>query len=109
MTLTGHSLIAGQPVVGTSKTAFGLNPATNAALEPTYTLITEEQLTTATSAAAEAYPSFSTLDPDTHAAFLDAIGDNIEAIGEERARRRLGDPVVHSMQRRPEAGEPLVS
>ena len=53
MTLTGHSLIAGQPVVGAGKTAFGLNPATNAALEPAYTLITEEQLTTATSAAAE--------------------------------------------------------
>ena len=79
MTLTGHSLIAGQPVVGAGKTTFGFNPATNEALEPTYTLITEEQLTTATSAAAEAYPSFSTLDPETHAAFLDAIADNIDA------------------------------
>ena len=29
MTLTGHSLIAGQPVSGDGKTAFGFNPATN--------------------------------------------------------------------------------
>lgn len=97
MTLTGHSLIAGQPVVGAGTTTFGFNPATNEALEPTYTLITEEQLTTATSAAAAAYPSFSTLDPETHAAFLDAIADNIEAIGEElitRAGQETGLPAA---------------
>lgn len=97
MTLTGHSLIAGQPVVGDGKTAFGFNPATNEALKPTYTLITEEQLTTATSTAAAAYPSFSTLDPETHAAFLEAIADNIEAIGEEltvRAGQETGLPAA---------------
>ncbi|KNH12405.1 hypothetical protein ACU18_18780, partial [Arthrobacter sp. ZBG10] len=83
----GHSLIAGRPVVGGGKTAFGFNPATNEQLEPAYSLITEEQLTTATSAAADAYPSFSTLDPETHAAFLEAIAENIEAIGEDLITR----------------------
>ncbi|WP_457946978.1 aldehyde dehydrogenase (NADP(+)) [Pseudarthrobacter sp. alpha12b] len=97
MTLTGHSLIAGQTVVGSGKTAFGFNPATNEQLEPAYSLITEEQLTTATSAAAAAYPSFSTLDPAAHAAFLDAIADNIEAIGDEliiRAGQETGLPAA---------------
>lgn len=97
MTLTGHSLIAGQPVVGGGKTAFGFNPATNEQLDPAYSLITEDQLTTATSAAAAAYPSFSTLDPAAHAAFLDAIADNIEAIGEEliiRAGQETGLPAA---------------
>ncbi|UZX01219.1 aldehyde dehydrogenase (NADP(+)) [Arthrobacter sp. CDRTa11] len=97
MTLTGHSLIAGQPVVGEGKTAFGFNPATNEQLQPAYSLITEDQLTTATSAAAAAYPSFSTLDPETHAAFLDAIAFNIEAIGEElviRAGQETGLPAA---------------
>ena len=97
MTLTGHSLIAGQPVVGEGKTAFGFNPATNEALEPAYTLITADQLTTATSAAADAYASFSTLDPETHAGFLEAIADNIEAIGEEliiRAGKETGLPAA---------------
>ncbi|MGM9471792.1 aldehyde dehydrogenase (NADP(+)) [Pseudarthrobacter sp. YS3] len=97
MTLTGHSLIAGQPVAGSGKTAFGFNPATNEQLSPAYSLITEEQLTTATSAAAAAYPSFSTLDPETHAAFLEAIAENIEAIGEEltvRAGQETGLPAA---------------
>ncbi|MDQ0676884.1 alpha-ketoglutaric semialdehyde dehydrogenase [Arthrobacter pascens] len=97
MPLTGHSLIAGQPVAGQGRTTFGLNPATNQSLEPTYTLLTEEQLKTATAAAAEACPSFSTLDPETHAGFLEAIADNIEAIGEEliiRAGQETGLPTA---------------
>ncbi|BCW17633.1 2,5-dioxovalerate dehydrogenase [Arthrobacter sp. NtRootA9] len=97
MTLTGHSLIAGRTVAGNGKTTTGFNPATNEALEPAYTLITEEQLTTATRAAADAFASFSTLDPDTHAAFLESIADNIEAIGEElitRAGQETGLPAA---------------
>jgi 2,5-dioxopentanoate dehydrogenase len=97
VTLTGHSLIAGQAVAGEGQTTFGFNPATNEQLEPAYTLLTEEQLKAATAAAAEAYASFSTLDPETHAAFLDAIADNIEAIGDEliiRAGRETGLPAA---------------
>ena len=59
MTLTGHSLIAGRPVPGDGKTTFGVNPASNERLEPEYTLLTGEQLTTATFAAAAAFESFS--------------------------------------------------
>ena len=72
-------------------------PPRNEQLEPAYTLITEEQLKAATAAAAEAYASFSSLDPDTHAAFLDAIADNIEAIGDEliiRAGQETGLPAA---------------
>ncbi|WP_309108277.1 aldehyde dehydrogenase (NADP(+)) [Arthrobacter sp.] len=95
MTLTGHSLIAGQHVAGKGTTAFGYNPATNAQLEPAYSLLTEEQLKAATNAAAEAYPSFSILEPETHAGFLESIADNIEAIGDEliiRASQETGLP-----------------
>lgn len=97
MTLTGHSLIAGQPVVGEGKTTNGVNPATNEALEPAYTLLTEEQLKAATAAAKDAFASFSTLDPETHAAFLEAIADNIEAIRDElitRASQETGLPAA---------------
>ncbi|MFP3462699.1 aldehyde dehydrogenase (NADP(+)) [Arthrobacter globiformis] len=97
MTLTGHSLIAGQTVAGEGKTTFAFNPASNEQLEPAYTLLTAEQLTAATAAAAEAFASFSTLDPETHAAFLDAIADNIEAIGDEltvRAGQETGLPAA---------------
>lgn len=97
MTLNGHSLIAGRHVTGEGKTTSGFNPATNQALEPAYSLITEEQLKAATAAAAEAFPSFSTLDPETHASFLEAIADNIDALGEEliiRAGQETGLPAA---------------
>lgn len=97
MTLTGHSLIAGQTVAGEGKTSTGFNPATNQPLAPAYSLLTEEQLKTATAAAAEAFPSFSTLDPETHASFLEAVADNIEAIGDEliiRAGQETGLPAA---------------
>ncbi|TLM88056.1 aldehyde dehydrogenase (NADP(+)) [Pseudarthrobacter sp. NamE5] len=97
MTLTGHSLIAGQTVIGDGKTAFGYNPATNEQLDPAYSLITEDQLKAATEAAAAAYPSFSTLDPETHAGFLEAVAHNIDAIGDElivRANQETGLPAA---------------
>ena len=97
MTLTGHSLIAGRPLAGNGNNTFGVNPATDEKLEPAYTLLTEQQLTAATAAAAEAFASFSTLDPETHAGFLEAIADNIEAIGEElitRASQETGLPAA---------------
>ncbi|WP_461175145.1 aldehyde dehydrogenase (NADP(+)) (plasmid) [Arthrobacter sp. Z1-9] len=95
MLLNGHSLIAGEQVIGDNGTTTGFNPATNETLEPVYSLISQEQLKTATSAAAEAYKSFSTLDPQTHASFLEAIADNIDAIGEDlitRASQETGLP-----------------
>ena len=95
MTLNGHSLIAGETTAGTGGTTYGINPATNEQLEPAYSLLTEDQVKAATAAAAEAYPSFSTLDPEIHAAFLEAIADNIEALGEEliiRASQETGLP-----------------
>jgi len=87
MTLHGHSLIAGDPTAGNSGTTYGINPATNEQLEPAYTLISDDQLRTATEAAADAFDSFSALAPEQHARFLDAIAENIEAIGEELIER----------------------
>lgn len=83
MTLTGCSLIAGAQVAGPNGSTFGTNPATNETLEPPYTLINDEQLKSATEAASDAFESFSTLEPERHARFLETIAENIEAIGEE--------------------------
>ncbi len=97
MTLNGHSLIAGETAAGTGGTTYGFNPATNEQLEPAYSLLAEDQLKAATAAATDAFPSFSSLDPDTHASFLEAIADNIEAIGEElitRASQETGLPTA---------------
>ena len=95
-TLTGHSIIAGRETPGNAGTTRGIDPATNAELEPAYTLIDEAQLAEATAAAEEAVGSFSILDPETHAGFLERVAANIEAVGDElvdRASTETGLPV----------------
>lgn len=94
-TLNGHSIIAGQPVAGKGGTTHGWNPATNESLEPAYSLIDTEQLKAATAAAEEAFESFRSLDPETHAGFLDGIAQNIEDRGDaivERGMTETGLP-----------------
>lgn len=89
--LTGHSIIAGESVPGTGGSTRGYNPATDEPLEPAYSLIENEQLARATEAAEEAFASFSTLDPETHAAFLERIADNIEAVKDELVARAMAE------------------
>lgn len=93
--LTGHSSIAGRSVPGTGKALHAIAPDTDEQLEPPYSQIDVEQLREATAAAGEAFESFSRLEPSAHAAFLDSIADEIEAIGDaliERAMQETGLP-----------------
>ena len=95
-TLSGRSIFAGREITGSAGTTRGIDPATNAGLEPAYSLIDESQLAGATAAAEEAFESFSSLDPETHARFLERIAENIEAVGPElvdRASAETGLPV----------------
>lgn len=93
--LTGHSSIAGRSVPGTGAALHAIAPATDERLDPPYSQIDVEQLRAATTAAADAFPSFSSLAPEAHAAFLESIADEIEAIGDtliERAMQETGLP-----------------
>ena len=95
MKITGHSLIAGRSIPGRGATTTAVNPATNATIEPAFTLLDEAQVRLATAAAAEAFPSFSSLPPDTHAAFLETVAENIENLGSaliSRAMEETGLP-----------------
>ena len=89
--LAGQSILAGTSTEGSGRTVNGYNPATNEPLEPAYSLIDEQQLKLATSAAAEAFDSFRSLEPAKHADFLDAIADNIEAVGTELVARAMAE------------------
>ncbi|MGJ9374130.1 aldehyde dehydrogenase (NADP(+)) [Nesterenkonia sp. CF4.4] len=89
--LTGASIIAGESVPGAGRTVNGFNPATNEVLEPGYSLIDEAQLARATAAAAEAFDSFSQLDPETHARFLEKVAENIEAAAEPLTMRVMAE------------------
>jgi len=93
--LTGHSLVAGEPLVGAAGTAVAHDPATDEALEPAYSLLSVDQLEHATAAAEEAFASFSALAPEPHARFLDRVAENLEAAGPAivaRAMRETGLP-----------------
>lgn len=89
--LTGQSILAGISTTGTGGSVHGYNPATNEQLEPGYSLIDEQQLTKATAAAGQAFESFRTLEPTKHADFLEAIADNIEAVGTELVERAMAE------------------
>ena len=75
----GKSLINGQWVTGTEGTLTGLNPATDEALEPEFSLLGAEQLDEATAAAQEAFSSYRATTPEQRAAFLDEAAEQIEA------------------------------
>lgn len=93
--LTGHSSIAGRSAPGTGTALHAIAPATGERLDPPYSQIDVEQLREATAAAADAFTSFSRLDPETHAAFLESIADEIETLGGtliERAMQETGLP-----------------
>ncbi|WP_010525842.1 aldehyde dehydrogenase family protein, partial [Nesterenkonia sp. F] len=89
--LTGQSIIAGRSVAGSGRTVAGVDPATDETLEPAYSLIDEQQLAEATAAAAEAFETFSRLDPETHATFLETVAANIDAVGDEITARAMAE------------------
>lgn len=91
----GQSIIAGVSTPGTGSTVQAVNPATEQPLAPEYSLIGEEQLRTATAQAAEAFDSFSDLEPEARATFLETIAKTIEATSEQiisRAQQETGLP-----------------
>ncbi len=89
--LQGFSIIAGAATPGSGKTVNGFNPATNETLEPAYSLLDVAQIKTATDAAAAAFPSFSSLEPETHAVFLESIAEKIEAAGGDIVPRAMAE------------------
>ncbi|WP_194421225.1 aldehyde dehydrogenase (NADP(+)) [Microbacterium abyssi] len=93
--LTGHSSIAGRSVPGNGAPLHAIAPATDEKLDPPYSQIDVEQLREATAAANDAFESFSRLAPEAHAAFLETVADEIDALGDaliERAMQETGLP-----------------
>jgi alpha-ketoglutaric semialdehyde dehydrogenase len=94
-TITGHSIVAGRSVPGTSGEKFAVDPSTGQTLEPAFSMLSTQQVTEAVDAAEAAFPSFSTLPPARHADFLDTAARNIEALGRtviQRAMTETGLP-----------------
>ena len=90
----GHFLI-GAHAVTTNETFRATDPSTNLAVEPPFAVSAPEHVAAACRLAAEAFDAFRETDPETRAAFLEAIADRIDALGDalvERAMLESGLP-----------------
>ncbi len=87
MTLHGQSIIAGQPVSSSGEPFTATNPATGQSLEPVFHESPVEQADAALKAADAAFDEFRAKSPAERAAFLEAIADSIEALGDVLLQR----------------------
>ncbi|MDF7775287.1 aldehyde dehydrogenase (NADP(+)) [Sphingomonas sp. AOB5] len=95
MTLTGELFIASDRVKREGAGFRAVSPATGAEIEPSFSVATVEDVAAATAAAEAAFPVYSALPREKRAEFLDAIADEIDALGEtltERAMAETGLP-----------------
>ena len=94
--IDGGVLVGGE--VRQRETKFvAVNPASNEALPGRYSNATSNDVADACALAASAYEAFSTLTPQKRAAFIEAVAENIVAIGEvliELAMSETGLPRV---------------
>ena len=91
MTITGNSLLAGTPVHGSDGEVQAVNPATGEKLDPSFGLVSPEQLAEATTAAAAAFDTYRAISPEERATFLERIADNIEAVAAELTERAVAE------------------
>lgn len=82
MTLDGLSLLAGRPGGRNGKAFNAIDPWSGQSLEPAFHAATEDEARRAIDAAADAFDDFGSRSPEARARFLDAIADEIEALGD---------------------------
>lgn len=87
MPITGHHLIAGREAAPSGHTFTPVNPSTSAALEPPFGDATHAEADEALQAADSAFDALRLASPETRAALLDAIADEIMALGDELLER----------------------
>lgn len=94
MSLTGELLI-GTRSVAARDTFRARNPATGELMEPAFSIARREDIDAACARASAAFDGFRETSPETRAAFLEAIGEEIMAAGDaliERAQAEAGLP-----------------
>jgi alpha-ketoglutaric semialdehyde dehydrogenase len=92
--LTGELFIASKRVKH-DESFKAIAAATGAAIEPSFSVATAEDVAAACAAAEAAFPTYSGLPRETRAKFLEAIASEIEALGDalvERAMQESGLP-----------------
>ncbi|MDZ7720580.1 MAG: aldehyde dehydrogenase (NADP(+)) [Balneolaceae bacterium] len=83
MALTGQNFIGNEKSADNKDTFQAVNPATKDSLDPAFHEATEGEVNHAAEKAADAFPKYSKKSAGERADFLDAIGDEIMALGDE--------------------------
>lgn len=91
MTLTGQMLIGRHAITGSREAIRAIDPATDKPLEPAYPGGTEAHVEQACALASAAFDSYRETPLAARAQFLDAIADEIEALGDELIERVIAE------------------
>ncbi len=89
MTILGEMIIGQQCVRGAAGEAFGFNPATRANLEPGFGQATGDDVERACVLAGQAFDPYRALPLEQRARFLEAIAEQILAVGPELIERAM--------------------
>ncbi|RYY47941.1 MAG: aldehyde dehydrogenase (NADP(+)) [Sphingomonadales bacterium] len=103
MALTGELFVASKRVKRDGPGFKAVAAATGAEIEPGFSVATSDDVEAACAAAAEAFPVYSALPREKRAEFLEAIAEEIEALGDaliERAMQESGLPQARLMGER---------
>jgi NADP-dependent aldehyde dehydrogenase len=87
----GSNWIASEPVTGTGRPIHGVDPNTGAVLEPGYLPATSDQVERACAEAWAAFDAYRELDLGKRADFLEAIADEIMALGDALVERGMAE------------------
>ncbi len=97
MTITGEAIIDGVQECGAAGSFQAWDPTARACLEPSFHMVTPEQIDRACASAGAAFDDFRATSDEQRAQFLDTVAEQILAIGDElieRAMRETGLPRV---------------
>jgi NADP-dependent aldehyde dehydrogenase len=89
--VTGEMLIGRSAVRGSAGTQRALNPALREEMEPAFGLATQDLIAQACELANAAFDSYRLSTPEVRAAFLEAIGKNILALGDTLVERVMAE------------------
>src|SRR5450830_1016180 len=85
--ITGEALIGGVAVKGTGNHFKAFDPSKREQLEPAFYAVDEEQIDQACRLAAEAFDTFRATSNEERARFLETVGEQILALGDELVQR----------------------
>ena len=95
MALTGELFIASKRVRRDGPGFRAVAASTGASLEPSFDMATREDVEAAAAAAEAAFPVYANLPREQRAAFLEAIADEIDALGETLTERAMQAHAVY--------------